>query len=139
MKSKRMTTLAACLAIAAFLPLVAANAAPGKHDGGDEGKLLFFASDGLRQDPVAKYADKGGVSGLPRAAAAWRVRLRQRTSDPVAAEHRRRLVHARDRRVAGRARVDQQHVPRQRAGVRELDVRARLAERPAGRDARAGG
>ena len=47
-----------------------------------------------------------------------RDRLGQRPADPGAAEHRRRLVHARHRRVAGRPRLDQQHVPRQRPAVR---------------------
>ena len=60
---------------------------------------------------------------LPRAAAARHVRVRQRPADAGAAEHRRRLVHARDRRVAGRARLDQQHVPHQRRAVRQLDRR----------------
>ena len=51
---------------------------------------------------------------LPGAAQARRVRVRPRPADAGAAEHRRRLVHARHRRVAGRARLDEQHVPHQR-------------------------
>ena len=31
---------------------------------GATGKLLFFASDGMRQDQIAKYANKGGVPGF---------------------------------------------------------------------------
>ena len=34
------------------------------HDQGRDGKLLFFASDGLRQDAVEKYADQGVVPGF---------------------------------------------------------------------------
>jgi 2',3'-cyclic-nucleotide 2'-phosphodiesterase (5'-nucleotidase family) len=34
------------------------------HDNARSDKLLFFASDGLRQDAVAKYADKGVVPGF---------------------------------------------------------------------------
>jgi 2',3'-cyclic-nucleotide 2'-phosphodiesterase (5'-nucleotidase family)/predicted AlkP superfamily phosphohydrolase/phosphomutase len=66
-----MAALAALLAIAAFVPLVSASATTGRHHGGwghhdssDRGKLLMFASDGLRQDQIAKYADKGGVRGF---------------------------------------------------------------------------
>ncbi|MET0762915.1 MAG: 5'-nucleotidase C-terminal domain-containing protein [Thermoleophilaceae bacterium] len=36
----------------------------GGHDKGRSDKLLFFASDGLRQDAVAKYARKGAVPGF---------------------------------------------------------------------------
>ena len=47
-----------------------------------------------------------------------RIRIRRRIADPGPAEHRRRLVHAGDRRVAGRPRIDQQHVPHQRPALR---------------------
>ncbi len=57
---------------------------------------------------------------------------RQRPADRGAAEHRRRLVQPRDRRLAGRDRFDQQHVPHQRPAVRQPDGRVR-PERPAGR------
>ncbi len=36
----------------------------GGHDKGRDDKLLFFASDGLRQDAVEKYADQGAVPGF---------------------------------------------------------------------------
>ncbi len=36
----------------------------GGHDNGRDDKLLFFASDGLRQDAVEKYADQGVVPGF---------------------------------------------------------------------------
>jgi Type I phosphodiesterase / nucleotide pyrophosphatase len=70
MRSKGMAALAAVLAAAAFIPLVSANATTGQHHGGwghhsrDNGKFLFFAADGMRQDQIAKYADKGGVPGF---------------------------------------------------------------------------
>jgi 2',3'-cyclic-nucleotide 2'-phosphodiesterase (5'-nucleotidase family)/predicted AlkP superfamily phosphohydrolase/phosphomutase len=67
MRSKGMAALAAVMAIAAFVPLVAAQATTGHHGGPgghDNGKFLFYASDGMRQDQIAKYADKGGVPGF---------------------------------------------------------------------------
>src|SRR5215218_869679 len=71
MRSKGMAALAAVLAIAAFVPLVGAQATTRHHHGGwghhhssDYGKLLFFASDGMRQDQIAKYAERGGVPGF---------------------------------------------------------------------------
>ena len=63
-----MAALAAMIAVAAFVPLVAAQATTGHHGGpgghSDKGKFLFYASDGMRQDQIAKYADKGGVPGF---------------------------------------------------------------------------
>lgn len=65
-----MAALAAVLAIAAFVPIVGAQATRGHGGWGhhshssDNGKLLFYASDGMRQDQVAKYADQGGVPGF---------------------------------------------------------------------------
>jgi 2',3'-cyclic-nucleotide 2'-phosphodiesterase (5'-nucleotidase family)/predicted AlkP superfamily phosphohydrolase/phosphomutase len=66
MRSKGMAALAAVLAIAAFVPIVAAQATTGggQHHGQIADKVLFFASDGLRQDQVAKYAKQGGVNGF---------------------------------------------------------------------------
>ena len=82
--------------------------------GDDTGKLLFFASDGLRQDAVEEYADDGDTPGFRELLRKGTHASGQRPADPGAAEHRRRLVHARDRRLAGRPRLDQQHVPHQR-------------------------
>ena len=61
-----MAALAAVLAIAAFVPIVAAQATTGggTHHGRISDKILFFASDGLRQDAVAKYAKQGVVPGF---------------------------------------------------------------------------
>jgi len=66
MRSKGMAALAAVLAIAAFIPIVAAQATTGggTHHGRISDKVLFFASDGLRQDAVAKYAKQGVVPGF---------------------------------------------------------------------------
>src|SRR5262245_54700989 len=66
MRSKGMAALAAVLAIAAFVPIVAAQATTGggTHHGRISDKILFFASDGMRQDAIAKYAKQGGVPGL---------------------------------------------------------------------------
>ena len=112
--------LVAAVLAAGLVPWVSADTARPSggghghgHDRGDD-ELLFFASDGLRQDAVAGVRRPGRRARLPRAAAQRRARVRQRPADPGAAEHRRRLVHARHRRVAGRARLDQQHVPHQR-------------------------
>ena len=64
-------------------------------------------------------------------------RRRQRPADPGAAQHRRRLVHPGDRRLARRARLHQQHVPHQRRAVHQPDRRLR-PRRAAGRDDRPG-
>ena len=86
------------------MPFVGAQAKGGGHHdhdhGRDGGKLLFFASDGLRQDAVEEYAKRH--AGLPRAAQARDEGVRPRPADAGAAEHRRGLVHALDRRLAGR-------------------------------------
>ena len=69
----------------------------------------------------------------------------QRPADPGAAEHRRRLVHPGDRRLAGRPRLDEQHVPHQRPAVRQPHGRVRRrrapgrVDRPVGRARRAQG
>ena len=56
----------------------------------------------------------GSHAGDERAPAQGRLGHRRRPADPGAAEHRRRLVHPRDGRLAGRHRLDEQHVPHQR-------------------------
>ena len=115
------------------------------HHGDDSGKLLFFASDGLRQDARRGVRRDGDTPGFRELLQQGHEGLGQRPADPGAAEHRRRLVHARDRRVAGRPRLDQQHVPHQRHsafGTAELQPEPHDGVRPrraAGRDARPGG
>ena len=64
--------------------------------------------------------------------AARGVRHGRRAADPGATQHRRRLVHPGNRRVARRARLDQQHLPHQRRAVRQPHRRLR-PRRPAGR------
>jgi hypothetical protein len=66
-RTRVMGALAAVLVAAAFVPLTAASG-HGRHHGhqGSRGdsKLLFYASDGMRQDQVAKYADQGRLPGF---------------------------------------------------------------------------
>ena len=84
-------------------------------------KVILFASDGMRQDLIQKYA-----SVMPTMAEFLKkgtFRDGERPADTSAAEHRCRVVLACNGRMAGRARVDEQHVPHQRAAVRELDQR----------------
>jgi 2',3'-cyclic-nucleotide 2'-phosphodiesterase (5'-nucleotidase family)/predicted AlkP superfamily phosphohydrolase/phosphomutase len=65
--ARLMAALALALLAAAVVPLVAANAT-GRHNGGGppdkrSSKFLFFVSDGMRQDQIAKYADQGLLPG----------------------------------------------------------------------------
>ena len=95
-------------------------------------KAVFFAADGMRQDLVAKYAAQGLMPTMADVPQEGDVGVRQRPADPGAAEHRRRLVQPRDRRVAGRPRLDEQHVPHQRPAVRATAPRpsTRTCSRP---------
>ena len=77
---RRMRTIgavAAAVGAMALVPWVGAEASDWGHGHGhghghgnnhgnsrDNGKLLFYASDGLRQDAVAKFADQGVVPGF---------------------------------------------------------------------------
>ena len=57
--------VAAAAAGALAVPWAQANGGGHGHDHGDDsGKLLFFASDGLRQDAVEKYAAHGDTPGF---------------------------------------------------------------------------
>jgi 2',3'-cyclic-nucleotide 2'-phosphodiesterase (5'-nucleotidase family) len=71
--TRLMAALAAALLAAAIVPLVAAEATSrhhhgwghgGSHQSSGDGKLLFFTSDGMRQDQIAKYADQGLLPGF---------------------------------------------------------------------------
>ena len=75
----------------------------------------MFAADGMRQDLIEKYTKdrSGSLPGFRRPAAQRRIGQRRRHAHPGPAEHRRRLVHDGDRRVAGGHRFDQQHLPHQ--------------------------
>ena len=104
-------------------------------------KAVFFVADGLRQDIVAKYADAGLVpdDGLvPQEGTSCAPDNGLLTQAPP--NTGRRLVQPRDRRLAGRDRLDQQHVPHQRgavpnrtaafdAGVLQAETIAQAAER----------
>jgi 2',3'-cyclic-nucleotide 2'-phosphodiesterase (5'-nucleotidase family)/predicted AlkP superfamily phosphohydrolase/phosphomutase len=59
-----MAAVAAALVAAAVVPLVGAHATgrPG-GDGGTD-KLLYFVSDGMRQDQIAKYSKQGLLPGF---------------------------------------------------------------------------
>ncbi|HEY1277620.1 MAG TPA: 5'-nucleotidase C-terminal domain-containing protein [Thermoleophilaceae bacterium] len=64
-----LCALAALAVIAALLPFTAVAGSfhwkgHGHHHHRGDGKLLFFASDGMRQDAVEKYAAQGVVPGF---------------------------------------------------------------------------
>src|SRR3954454_21888839 len=68
---KRVPTLAvvgaaAALAVGLAVPWDGSEAHKGGHGhhGDDTSKLLFFTSDGMRQDAVERYADEGVVPGF---------------------------------------------------------------------------
>ena len=113
----------------------------GGHDSAQERQApVLRRPTACARTRSSEYADAGRRARLPRPAAPRRHGVRQRPADPGAAEHRRRLVHADHRRVAGRPRLDQQHVPRQRPAVRATRTAAfGRRQRAAGRDARPGG
>ena len=109
-----VTALAALAAGAADSAGVKASAQAKTQAKSPVQKAVFFAADGMRQDIVARVRRAGPHAdhvGLPEEG---HVAQRQRPADPGAAEHRRRLVQPRDRRVAGRPRLHQQHLPHQR-------------------------
>ena len=113
------------------------GAAPCRAQADKGESLIFFASDGLVQNRVADYVAQGLLPTFRRPHEEGRHRERQRPADPGAAEHGRGLVQPGDRRVAGRARLDQQHLPHQRRAIRQPHGRVRPG-RAAGRDARPG-
>ncbi len=68
-RARLVGMLAAALVAAGAVPLLGADAARSTgwgHDHGHDkaGKLLFFVSDGMRQDAVEEFADEGGVPGF---------------------------------------------------------------------------
>ena len=146
------TMAAAAVAAGLTVPWVGAEASKtgwhhGHHGDDESGKLLFFASDGLVQNRVEEFADDGDTPGFRELLTQGHAGFGQRPADPGAAEHRRGLVHAGHRRMAGRPRLDQQHVPHQRRAQRvrhRADVQPEphggvRQRRAAGRDARAVG
>ena len=111
----------ALVAAAAVAPLVGAQSGGG--GGQRDDKLLFFASDGLRQDAVEEYAAQGVVPGFGELLATGRGRPDNGLLTQAPPNTGGGLVHARHRRVAGGARLDEQHVPHQRPAVRQLAPR----------------
>ena len=91
------------------------------NDYGDDdaaGKAIFFVADGLRQDMVEQLcwpSQRNAQYAHP--AAQRRQGRRKRLADRGAAQHGRRLVQPGDGCLAGRARLDQQHLPHQRPAV----------------------
>src|SRR5690348_15282806 len=57
---------AAALAVGLAVPWDGSEAHKGGHGhhGDDSSKLLFYASDGMRQDAIERYADEGVVPGF---------------------------------------------------------------------------
>src|SRR3954453_6892452 len=57
---------AAALAVVLAVPWDGSEAHKGGHGhhGDDSSRLLFFASDGMRQDAIERYADEGVVPGF---------------------------------------------------------------------------
>ena len=119
-----------------------AEAAYNNDDGDDDAasKAIFFVADGLRQDMVEKYAGQRNV-----ACRNMRTLLRngvkaagRRLADRGAAQHGRRLVQPGDGCLAGRARLDQQHLPHQRPALQQPHRRLRPG-RAAGREPGPGG
>ena len=88
----------------------------------------------------SSYADDGVVPGFRDLLRARRVRVRPRPADPGAAEHRRRLVHARPP-ARGRACTARPTTRSTSTARRSANSTAAFAatEHPAGRDARPGG
>ena len=65
-RTRLLGLLAACVVGLALVPWVGAEAhRGGGHHGGDrDGKLLFFASDGMVQSTIDRYADQGKLPGF---------------------------------------------------------------------------
>ena len=128
-----LTVLLVLTASAAAKPTaVLAGPSGDSHGKPSIDTAVFFAADGMRQDLVAKYAAQGLMPTMSTFLKQRDVGDRQRAADPGAAEHRRRLVQPRDGRLAGRPRLDEQHVPHQRPAVREPHggLRRRTCSRP---------
>ena len=63
---RRGGVLASLMMLLTVLVLPAASASASRHDDGegDRSPMLFFVSDGMRQDQIEKYAQQGGVPGF---------------------------------------------------------------------------
>ncbi len=103
--------------------------------------VLLFVADGLRQDLVERYLrpTRHHASAMASLLRSGVVGLGGRPVDPGAAEHGCRLVQPRDRSLAGRHRLDEQHVPRQRPALRQSHHRLRCGRAPGRVDRPVGG
>ena len=69
-RRRRVAVVAAAALLVTFAPAIGVDASPSHRGGGGghsddrDDKLLFFASDGLRQDAVEQYAKQGVVPGF---------------------------------------------------------------------------
>ena len=105
------------LLLASAIAPAAVGAGGPSHEGGGRHhdaplaqKAVLFAADGMRQDLIRRFADQGympTMRGFLRNGASATGNGMLTQAPP---EHRRRLVHDGDRRLAGRDRLDQQHV-----------------------------
>ena len=144
MLTYRRLALAALAALSLMIAVSIAAAAPRSHKPPVKKptatKVLFFASDGMRPDLMEKYAAAGPDADL--SVADGRTACEATTACAgLPAQHRRRLVHAGDRHLAERARLDEQHVPPHRRGTfnnrTSFSARGHAAGRHAGRGGRA--
>ena len=112
--SRRLITLLGA-SLLALSQLGAATAVLATHDHPRRAATTPSSSPptACARTPSKQYADAGRHAHDAVVPAQRRLRVGQRPADPGAAEHRRRLVHAGHRRVAGRPRLDQQHLPHQ--------------------------
>ncbi len=115
-----------CTAIVVAATLVPGSAASGAGKHRDHGKERRAAGAVLRRRRHAAGPDRTARSltaqpdaGDGQSAEVGRVGVRWRAPDPGAAEHRGGLVQPRDRSLARRDRVHEQHVPHQRPAVRQ--------------------
>ena len=112
---KRLGRLgAALLAVGALATLTFAGSSAGHGKKPPQGpltdKAIMFASDGMRPDLMERYADKG-IMPTFKDLMKHGVRRQERPASGVPAQHGRRVAHACHGHLAGRARVDEQHVP----------------------------
>ncbi len=61
---RRAGVFGSLLLLLVGLVVPASPAAASRHDGNDSSRVLFFVSDGMRQDLVEKYAQQGVVPGF---------------------------------------------------------------------------
>ena len=136
--SRRLGGVAAMvLFVLALAVSLGAGSAPGTRHEASTDKVILFSSDGMRPDLMEEYARHGSMPTYRVPDSRGRSRS-QRPDAGLSAEHRRRLGHPGDRRVARGTRLDEQHVPSaDRPELQQLDELRRAGGAP-GRHARAG-